>query len=237
MSIEQTNQLILLILNSVLMSLLSAMLLGGAWLRQNSLSQQLHQVQRRYRQMTHQTALNFAIASVTGSDSPEQTPDRTAGVPQTIHQAVNQAQAKADLKKVRDRRQQLSTQYRWSHIGMLTLHSVLMIFGVSLFTLALRSLLAIDLLISAALFLFALGAGGLLAGTGCILMDLAQGNSGGDSIGQALGKAMIELTHWWKSQGRQTFVGKPWAKPTMAMLMPAKSSSGQGRPIPRKAGR
>jgi hypothetical protein len=170
MSIEQTNQLILLILNSVLMMLLSASLLGGAWLRQNMLSQQLQQIRLSYRLMTQDSGLS-------------------------------QANLQAKLKKNRSDRQRLSQQYRWSHIGMLTLHMALLVFSVSLFALALRSLLSFDGLISTALFLFTLGAAGLLAGVGCILVDLWQGNgsldslgdSGEKTLGDALGKALAKL--------------------------------------------
>lgn len=103
------------------------------------------------------------------------------------------AHLRASLKKVRDQRQRLSRQYLWSYMGMLTLHVVLMIFGVSLFALALRSLLSLDGLIPTALVLFTLGSAGLLVGTGCILIDLAQGSSGSDSLGQSLGKALTQM--------------------------------------------
>ncbi len=79
---------------------------------------------------------------------------------------------------------------------MLTLHIALLIFGISLFALALRSLLSFDGLISTALFLFTLGSAGLLAGAGCILIDLVQGNSGGDSLGQSLGKVIVQFARW-----------------------------------------
>jgi hypothetical protein len=170
MSIEQTNQLISLILNSVLMMMLSAALLGGAWLRQNMLSQQLQQIRRRYRATTQGAEL--------------------------LTQASSQASLQAKLKKIRSDRQRLSQQYRWSHIGMLTLHIVLLVFSVSLFALALRSLLSFDSLISTALVLFTLGAAGLLAGTGCILVDLWQGNGNSD----ALEKPPLKqpLGHLWR---------------------------------------
>ncbi len=184
MSIEQTNQLILLILNSVLMTLLSAALLGGAWLRQNTLSAQLQQVCRRYYQITHRPHPAEAYQGNSHKDS-----------------------LKADLKRMRDQRQRLSNQYIWSHIGMLTLHVVMLIFGVSLFALALRSLLRFDSLISTALFLFALGSAGLLAGTGCILIDLVQGNNGGDSLGHSLAKVMKQLARWWRQRQK---VSSPW---------------------------
>ncbi|MEL6603266.1 MAG: hypothetical protein AAFP20_08585 [Cyanobacteria bacterium J06614_10] len=183
MSIEQTNQLILLILNSVLMALLSAGLLGGAWLRQNSLLHQLRQVRSRYRKVTHGTASLTTIANPTA--------DNTAARPQTELR-------KADFKKIRDRRQQLSRQYHWSHVGMLVLHMALWVFSLSLFALALRALFAFDALISTALVLFTLGAGGLLTGTGCVLVDLAQGNSNSDSLGKTLGRAIARTTQQWK---------------------------------------
>lgn len=177
MSIEQTNQLILLILNSVLMTLLSAALLGGAWLRQSALSTQLQQVCRRYYQLTRQPH-----------------------AAETYRRDANADSLKADLKRMRDQRQRLSNQYIWSHVGMLTLHVVVLIFGVSLFALALRSLLRFDSLISTALFLFALGSAGLLAGTSCILIDLLQGNNGGDSLGHSLAKVMRQLARWWRQR-------------------------------------
>ncbi len=184
MSIEQTNQLILLILNSVLMTLLSAALLGGAWLRQNTLSAQLQQVCRRYYQLTRQTHTTEIYQRDTSMNS-----------------------LKADLKRMRDQRQRLSNQYLWSHVGMLTLHVVVLIFGVSLFALALRSLLLFDSLISTALVLFTLGSAGLLAGTSCILVDLLQGNSGGDSLGHSLAKVMRQFARWWR---RRQKVSPPW---------------------------
>ena len=176
MSIEQTNQLILLMLNSVLMTLLSAALLGGAWLRQNMLSQQLGQVRRRYQQMTQCPTPGIASAGL----------------------ALEKSQIKANLKRLREQRQRLSNQYLWSHLGMLTLHVALLIFSVSLFALALRSLLSFDGLIATALVLFTLGSAGLLAGTGCILIDLAQGNSCSDSLGQSLGKVITQFARWWQ---------------------------------------
>lgn len=179
MSIEQTNQLILLTLNSVLMTLLSAAMLGGAWLRQNTLAQQLQQAKSRYRQLTRTSDIGLGQLS-----------DLAVG--------VHQRHLKADLKKVRDLRQQLSHQYLWSHVGMLTLHGVLLLFGVSLFALALRSVLSVNGLISTALILFTVGSAGLLAGMGCILIDLAQGNSDGDDLGQSVGKAIAQIAYQWK---------------------------------------
>ena len=204
MSIEQTSQLISLILNSVLMTLLSAVLLGGAWLRQNGLYLQLQQVQKQYRHLTHQQAATgeAAIASSTLSGS-------------TLSNSTQyKSQLKADFKKMRDRRQRLIGQYRWSYTGMLLLHAVLLIFGTSLLALALRSLFLINGLISTALVLFALGVVGLVAGITCILIDLAQGDSGSDTLSYSLAKVLSEIagnfSRQWQRR-RSQLVSKPLA--------------------------
>lgn len=177
MSIEQTNQLILLILNSVLMTLLSSLLLGGAWLRQNALLRQLNQTRAHYRKITRSPAIALATE-------------------QALHPSAN-IQA-TELKYVRDRRAHINEQYQWSRIGTLVLHATLLIFSVSLFALALRALLAFDSLISTALFLFTVGAASLLIGIGCILVDFAKGNTDDDSLGQALSKTLRQLGQQWK---------------------------------------
>jgi hypothetical protein len=274
MSIEQTNQLILLILNSALMTLISAALLGGAWLRQNTLAHQLHQLHLRYKALAQgppptaipaadnaqasrpsepsaahspeaaaygseadelngslsvqsslmdaalpdNSSANFSPANLRPANLSDYTANPTAAATerversrQTVAEVIAAHQKKshlqASLKKIRSDRQRLSKQYRWSHTGMLTLHMVLLIFGVSLFALALRSLLAFDGLISTSLFLFTLGSAGLLAGTGCILADLVQGNSGQDSLGRSLGKLIAQLARQWRPTSLYTATG------------------------------
>ncbi len=76
---------------------------------------------------------------------------------------------------------------------MLLLHAVLLAFGASLLALALRSLFPIDGLISTALVLFTLGVVGLIAGASCILIDVAQGNSGGDTLSYSLAKILAQI--------------------------------------------
>ena len=186
MSIEQSNQLILLILNSVLMTFLSAALLGGAWLRQSALSQQLYQIRTHYQKITHPLEVR---------------PDGDSS-----------QHLQADLKKLRSDRYRVRNQYLWSRLGTVTLHAVLLTFSVSLFALALRSLISYDSLISAALFLFATGSAGLLAGLGCILIDIAQGDRAADSIAQSLGRAITQVTnHLTKRWQRPKIMPKPVA--------------------------
>ena len=189
MSIEQTSQLISLILNSVLMTVLSAVLLGGLWLRQNALYLQLQQVQKQYRRLTHQSGglEAEAVRYADGAALPS---------PSSTQLKINLKRAnlkRANLKKIRDRRQKLMGQYRWSYTSMLILHAVLLTFGISLLALSLRSLFLIDGLISAALVLFALGVVGLIAGISCLLVDLSQGNSGKDSLSYSLAKLLRAL--------------------------------------------
>lgn len=176
MSIEQTNQLILLILNSALMMLLSAGLLGGAWLRQNTLLQQLHRVKLRYQRLTR-------------------SPGKV-----DLSSDLAKADIKADLKRLREHRLQLNHQYQWSHIGMLMLHASLIVFGVSILALSLRSLLNFNGLIVISLFLFTLGAAGLIAGSGCILVDLAQGNRQNDSVGRVLGHLIRRIVSLYQKR-------------------------------------
>ncbi|MEO1400518.1 MAG: hypothetical protein AAFV72_04605 [Cyanobacteria bacterium J06635_1] len=64
MSIEQTNQLILLILNSVLMVLLSTLLVGGVWLRQASLAQELDALKRACRDRKYPSVQDTQIKSL-----------------------------------------------------------------------------------------------------------------------------------------------------------------------------
>ncbi|MEM8503748.1 MAG: hypothetical protein AAF716_11420 [Cyanobacteria bacterium P01_D01_bin.1] len=175
MSIEQTNQLILLILNSALMMLLSAGLLGGAWLRQNTLLQQLHRVKLRYQKLTRSPKVDLT------SD-------------------LAKADIKADLKRVREHRLQLNYQYQWSHVGMLMLHAALIVFGISLLALSLRSLFNFNSLIVISLILFTLGSVGLIAGSGCILIDLAQGNSQNDSLGRMLSRVVQRIVFLYKKR-------------------------------------
>lgn len=93
---------------------------------------------------------------------------------------------------------------------MLLFHGVLLVFGVSLLALALRSLFFFNGLISTALVLFTLGVFGLIAGASCILVDIAQGNSGGDALSYSLAKILSQLAQQWqRNQGR--LVSKPLA--------------------------
>ena len=177
MSVEQSSQLILLIMNSVLMMLLSAALLGGVWLRQNTLSQQIQQIKINQQQITQ--------------DSQGQQNNRAR--PQHVQ---------ADLRKLRSDRTRLMHQYIWSRLSLLLLNVVLLIFSVSLCLLALRSLLAFDSLISSSLFFFTLGSVGLFVGAGCVFIDIAQESSEMDSFHSAVGRAISQVVRRVPKQKR-----------------------------------
>lgn len=83
---------------------------------------------------------------------------------------------------------------------MLMLHAALIVFGVSLLALSLRSLFNFDGLIVLSLVLFAIGSFGLIAGSGCILMDLAKGNSQNDSLGRMLGQLIQRMVFLYRSR-------------------------------------
>lgn len=225
MSIEQTNQLILLMLNSVLMTLLSSLLLGGAWLRQNTLLQQLQKMRGQspakggshYRQITGSSAFNTTAEPPTYSTT-------------TTHRITHPSGLPPELKHVRASRQQLSKQYQWSRVGMLILHTTLLTFSVSLFALSLRSLLPFDSLISAALFLFTVGAAELLIGCGCILIDFAKGNARDESLGQTLAKILQQLNHQWKRNALK--LGRANARPNNRS---AAQTISQSRPVNLKS--
>ena len=200
MTVEQTNQLISLILNSVLMMLLSALLLGVAWLRQQALLERLEKVSARYRQLT-QAGLERAEPEPLAEPAAQSDPARLTA---------------AGLKQVRDRRLRLRSQYRWSYVGMLVLHGALMTFGISLLSLALRSLLVIDTLISTGLFLFVAGSTGLIAGLSCILIDVAKGNQQVAPLPQMLGQGLRQGLKLWQKLARRPAVRNA------ALLMPAR---------------
>ncbi|MEO0457020.1 MAG: hypothetical protein AAF152_10645 [Cyanobacteria bacterium P01_A01_bin.114] len=160
MSIEQTNQLILLILNSVLMVFLSTLLLGGAWFRQAALGQQLDSLRR------------------TGQER--------------LHAPGGEAQ----LKSWRRQRHRARRQYRLAHSGMLLLYCALLMFLISLFALAVRTLILADWLVPMALGVFVCGIAGLLTGASLVLGDVYQSNLLQESPLKSLTKVLSQVPRW-----------------------------------------
>ncbi|MEL6879445.1 MAG: hypothetical protein AAFP09_02885, partial [Cyanobacteria bacterium J06607_10] len=95
----------------------------------------------------------------------------------------------------------------------------LIVFSVSLVALTLRTLFAFDGLISTALILFTIGASSLLAGSGCILIDLMQGNNHNDTLGRSLGQVWMHIAKQWQT------------KQKLQQLIPVGSRSYQATPV------
>jgi hypothetical protein len=80
------------------------------------------------------------------------------------------------LLRLRQHCQELTVRYRLNRHSALIMHYVLLSLMASLFCLALRALMNSNLLITVALFLFVLGAGGILLSVALALMEFYQLN-------------------------------------------------------------
>lgn len=147
MSVEQTTQLIQLILNSVLMTIACALLLSRLGMRQTALEERL--------QVANRQCLDLLEAG-TESRSDVTSSDRFTN---------RVLQAKKHLR-------QLQYRYRIVHYGMVANHYALLCAIASTLTLALRSLLDLEWLIPISLALFVFGVALLLMGVGLTLIDL-----------------------------------------------------------------
>ena len=160
MTVEQTTQLIALILNSALMVLLSGLLWGAAWYRQQSLLTQLQQTQRSQQ-------LLFVNAK----------PNR-----------------ETQLQHLRRQRQRLRRQFQLAYRSMIALHYTLAVLLLSVLLLGLRTLVFANVLISAALLLFVLGAVGLLVSVLLLLADVHQTPVLGPSLLAWFRQAILQWT-------------------------------------------
>lgn len=146
MSVEQTTQLIQLILNSVLMSVACALVLGGLTSRHSTLSNQLQVFTRSEDDSdAHRRSAEFAEAL------PRRTYSRT------------------QLRRFQSR-------YQLSRYSVLAAYYALLFSVFSCFALALRGLLQWNGLITLALSLFVLGVTILLLAIGLTLVDLHLGD-------------------------------------------------------------
>jgi hypothetical protein len=155
MSVEQTTQLIQLILNSVLMTITCALLLGRAETRQAIAAERLQIALHHYDDLLKLSNLAGSFPEV--SSFPVEPTRRTS--------ENRLLQAKKSLW-------QLQHRYKLSYRSWLALHYALLFSIVSTFALALRSLCQIEWLIPLALAAFVLGVSVLLLGVGLTLFDL-----------------------------------------------------------------
>jgi hypothetical protein len=155
MSVEQTTQLIQLILNSVLMTITCALLLGRAETRQAIAAERLQIALHHYDDLLELS--NLAVAS----------PETSAFAVEPVRRTSDNRllQAKKNLR-------QLQHRYKLSHRSWLALHYALLFSIISTFSLALRSLFYLEWLIPLALAAFVIGVSVLLLGVVLTLCDL-----------------------------------------------------------------
>ncbi|MFM7449171.1 MAG: DUF2721 domain-containing protein [Leptolyngbyaceae cyanobacterium] len=138
MTVEQTTQLIQLILNAVLLTMACALMYSRV------------------------SVLHGAIG------------DRRQEI---SHQFTDLLGATVDLRherltSLKKQMRYLQQRHRLTHYSLLAVNYALFFAVISTFTLALRSLINLEILIPLALALFVVGIVGLLAGVGLILIDL-----------------------------------------------------------------
>ncbi|MBW4521982.1 MAG: DUF2721 domain-containing protein [Scytolyngbya sp. HA4215-MV1] len=146
MDVEQTTQLIQLILNSVLMINVCVFLLIGLLPRQTGLNQRLQTIGREYAERLHNLPLARSVDASLGRE------------PHQLH-----------LKK---QLRQLQQRYKTAQSGVLLTCSALLFFITSTFLLALRTLVSGLWLIPASLGLFCAGIALLLLSVVVTLIDL-----------------------------------------------------------------
>jgi hypothetical protein len=147
MSVEQTTQLIQLILNSVLMTVACALALSRLGTRHTSIEEKLQTANQWYTSLL-ETGKEVRVAD--GSAS---------------FREVRLFQAKKSLRR-------LQRRYTVTHYSLLATHYALLFSIGSIFTMTLRALINADWLIVAALGLFVVGVACLLLGIGLTLIDL-----------------------------------------------------------------
>lgn len=146
MSVEQTTQLIQLILNSVLMSVACALVLGGLTARHSTFS-------------AHLQSLNRLGSDAASHHAPYSSADLLRG------RAYNRTQLR-----------RFQSRYQLSRYSVMAAYYALFFSVLSCFSLALRGLLQWNSLITVAMGLFVLGITVLLLAIGFTLIDLHLGD-------------------------------------------------------------
>jgi hypothetical protein len=144
MNVEQTTQLIQMILNSILMTITCALLLLRAETRQAIAAEQLQAAFCQYTDLLDLEALG--VATGTASEN-------------------RLLQTKKSLRQFQHR-------YKLIHYSWLALHFALLLSIINTFALALRTLLQFEWLIPLALAAFVIGVVALVVGVGLALFDL-----------------------------------------------------------------
>lgn len=147
MSLEQTNQLIQLVLNSALMVTACVVVLAGLLVRHTATHRQLRSLNQEYSALTGDSAMS-------GSATPGLIPLKGDRLLQVKHQ----------LRRLRQ-------QYQDAYHSILMIHCALLCFVLSSLTTALRAIASADWLIHLALILYVVGLAILLLGLGLALAD------------------------------------------------------------------
>ncbi|NDJ16332.1 hypothetical protein [Myxacorys almedinensis] len=148
MSVEQTTQIIQLVLNSVLMVLACAFVLGGLLLRRSVLENRLQATSIEYFQILHRL-----------DDS---------------RHSSNEALQHHRLLFLKKRLRHLQHHVKASRTSILGLYYALMVFAASVFALSLRTVFSASWLVSGAMALFMVGVAVLLASVALVVLDLHQ---------------------------------------------------------------
>jgi hypothetical protein len=146
MSVEQTTQLIQLVLNSVLMVLACAFVLSGLLLRRSVLENRLQATSIEYFQILHRINL-----------------------PRSASGGALQTNRLLFLKK---RLRHLQNQVKTSRASILGIYYALIVFAVSVFSLSIRSLIGAEWLVSGSMTLFIVGVVMLLVSLALVVFDL-----------------------------------------------------------------
>ncbi|HEY9639373.1 MAG TPA: DUF2721 domain-containing protein [Coleofasciculaceae cyanobacterium] len=149
---EQTSQLIQLILNAVLMVMVCLLVLNGAMTRHRAVVERLRALQEASQE-----------ASVSWLDSDLNTGDRTGTHPQPHPQRFKQLKAQFPL---------LRRHYNLTHTSVVTALWALLCCLGSAFIMSCRTLMNWNSLISVALVLFTAGLAILLVSLGLTLLDV-----------------------------------------------------------------
>jgi Protein of unknown function (DUF2721) len=193
MSVEQTTQLIQLVLNSVVMSVACALVLMGLTNRLNGIGDRIQ-------------TLHDQIAETGGSHG-EMHADAS------WHHAI---QLRKQLRRSQSR-------YKVNHFGVLAAYYALLFTVLSCFALALRGLLPWNGLISIALLLFMLGVAVLLVAIALTLFDLHLSDRSMreemSKLFQGIGNrtAVSKLTPPKRTKSRSTSQPQPKPRPKVGM--------------------
>jgi hypothetical protein len=146
MTVEQTTQLIQLVLNSVLMVLACAFVLGGLLLRRSVLENRLQTTSIEYFQILHR------VNDLRGESDGHLQSHR--------------------FRFLKKRLRHLQQQVKATHVSILGLYYALMLFATSVFSLSMRTIVSAAWLISSAMALFLGGVVILLFSVALVLLEL-----------------------------------------------------------------